>query len=81
MSDSRHALDLVQELLGPAHAEEKITAHGHTALTNLISALCWRDNNPNRAEYVTRLGDLHRNDPEPVLAAIVTAAGWLREAR
>nr|WSX52206.1 hypothetical protein OG409_26720 [Streptomyces sp. NBC_00974] len=81
MSDDRHVLDLLQEALGPEHAEASITQYGHTALTSLISALCWQDNNPNRAEYIATLGALHRDDDEPVLAAIITAAGWLKEAR
>lgn len=78
MSDDRHVLDLLQEALGPEHAEEAITSHGHTALSNLITALCWRDGNPNRAQYIADLGDLHRDDAEPVLSAIITAATWLR---
>lgn len=80
MSNDRPALDLLQEALGPAHAEEAITAHGHTALSNLISALCWQDGNPNRAEYIAALGALHRDDDEPVLSAIITAAQWLMTA-
>ncbi|MFF5919563.1 hypothetical protein ACFY8C_14575 [Streptomyces flavochromogenes] len=78
MSDDRHVLDLLQDALGPEHAEESITHHGHKALSHLITALCWRDNNPNRAEYIASLGDLHRGDDEPVLAAIITAASWLK---
>ncbi|MFD5673683.1 hypothetical protein [Streptomyces sp. NPDC127040] len=81
MTDDRHVLDLLQEALGPEHAEESITHYSHAALTALISAMCWQDNNPNRAEYIARLGELHRDDDEPVIAAIVTVAGWLRGAR
>lgn len=74
----RDVRDLLQEALGPEHAEEAIANAGHTALSNLITALCWRDNNPNRAEYIASLGELHRGDAEPVLAAIITAASWLK---
>lgn len=81
MSNDQHVLYLLPDILASRPAEEVITAHGHTALSSLISALCWQDNNPNRAEYITRLGDLHRNDSEPVLSAIITAAQWLLAAR
>lgn len=81
MNETRETVaDMFQAAIGPDHADEAVASHIRGALYDLVSALAWADDNPNRAEYYATLADLHRDDPTPHLAAIVTAASWLKGA-
>ncbi len=80
MPDERSVADLLQEVLGLEYASNGIRNGILDAFTHLASALAWTDNNPNRAEYARSLLDLHRDEPNPVLASIITAASWLGDA-
>jgi hypothetical protein len=77
VSERRLVADLLQEALGPEQATESIDFHARQALYHLVSALAWADNNPDRAVYYETLGDLHRDDTSPHVAACLTAAAWL----
>lgn len=60
------------------HARDSIT----NALISLVDALAYLDGNPNRAEYIDSLIELHRGvDDDPLMAACITAASWLQDAR
>ncbi len=73
-------MDLLQEVVDTGTAYELMKTDVVEALGNLCSALAWADENPNRAEYLHSLLELHRDDDNPVTAAIITAASWLQEA-
>lgn len=73
-------MDLLQEVVDDSTAYELMKANIVDALGKLCSALAWTDSHPNRAEILHSLLEMHRDDENPVTAAIITAASWLQEA-
>lgn len=76
--DLLHRVQLADPRYDPAADVEHSIA---SATLALVDALALVDGNPNRAEYIATLGELHHDDPDPYTACAITAAGWLRDQR